>query len=35
VAVVLAGNDGDDAKRYQEDDLREALAKLKALQEAE
>jgi predicted RNA binding protein YcfA (HicA-like mRNA interferase family) len=26
-SVTVAGNDGDDAKRYQEDDVREALRK--------
>jgi hypothetical protein len=35
VRVTISGNDGDDAKRYQEDEVREALALLRTLQEAE
>lgn len=32
-AVVLSGNDGDDAKPYQESDVRKALQKLREAQE--
>jgi predicted RNA binding protein YcfA (HicA-like mRNA interferase family) len=35
VVVSLSGHDGADAKRYQEDEVREALTLLKSLQEAE
>lgn len=30
--VTLAGNDGDDAQRYQEQDVRDILTKLRAIQ---
>lgn len=29
ITVILSGQDGDDAKHYQEKDLREALQKVK------
>jgi predicted RNA binding protein YcfA (HicA-like mRNA interferase family) len=32
-AITLAGNDGDDAKPYQELDIRKILRKLKEIQE--
>jgi predicted RNA binding protein YcfA (HicA-like mRNA interferase family) len=33
IRITLAGSDGADAKPYQEDDVRDALRKLKELQQ--
>jgi predicted RNA binding protein YcfA (HicA-like mRNA interferase family) len=34
-AIILSGKDGDDADRYQEKDVRNALAELKQAQQPE